>query len=343
MQDARAALLSGDPQDAVSSFQRAQGAFGSARDSLGNPLLRLVSVLPIVGRTPDATLAIVEAGDRAAEAGEVLARAVEEIPGGMTALVPRNGTIPIEPLETLAEPLERASALLADGQEAMEDAPRSLVIGPVASAQQEFAPLVAEAARASKIAAGLTAELPTFLGAEETKRYFVGAQNPAELRGTGGIIGSFTIMTVRDGRIRLGEFRAVHFLETAEPDALPPPNPDYGDLYGEFEAWTFWANINMTPDFPSAAEAIENLYEHSTGEAIDGVLLVDPFALADLMRVGGPIEIAETGVEIAPDDAVAYLTNEAYGDLPESGRKEVLGEAAKRVLERFLAGSVAGG
>ena len=41
--------------------------------------------------------------------------------------------------------------------------------------------------------------LPSFLGADGPRRYLFGASNPAELRGTGGLIGAYAILTMDRG------------------------------------------------------------------------------------------------------------------------------------------------
>ena len=38
-------------------------------------------------------------------------------------------------------------------------------------------------------------------------------------------------------------------------DEIPDPNPDYREIYDPFGGAASWHNMNMTPDFPSAARA----------------------------------------------------------------------------------------
>ncbi|HEX2025731.1 MAG TPA: hypothetical protein VHH92_04995, partial [Actinomycetota bacterium] len=108
----RDSLVAGDARAAGEAFADAEASFADASDRLGNPLTRLASFVPIVGRTPDAVEAGAEAGVMTARAGRTVASAAEGLPGGLGALAPRNGTIPIEPFRRLAGPLSKARSLV---------------------------------------------------------------------------------------------------------------------------------------------------------------------------------------------------------------------------------------
>ena len=54
--------------------------------------------------------------------------------------------------------------------------------------------------------------LPSFLGADGPRRYVFGASNPAELRGTGGLIGAYAILTIDHGRLSFSDFRPIQSL-----------------------------------------------------------------------------------------------------------------------------------
>jgi hypothetical protein len=340
MQAARSSLLEGEAAAAQKAFGEAHADLLQARSAVGNPVLRLFGFLPVVGRSPDATRALVEAGIRVSEAGMTLADAAKELPGGPAALAPRDGRIPLLPLQQLAGPLARADALLDEAGGLMEEAPDHWLVPPVADGVREFQPLLEEARGATGTAAALTRSLPSFLGEDGPKRYFVAAQNPAELRGTGGLIGSYSILVIRNGTLEFGDFRPVSELDTVPPERVEPPNPDYAEVWDRFSSRGYWSNINMTPDFPSASVAIERLYEETEGDRLDGVIATDPFALAELLRVVGAVDVPGTDVQLSAANAVDYLTHDAYTSLPGRARKFVLGDAAEEVLSRFIGGPV---
>lgn len=343
MLTARESLLSREAGAAAKAFRRAEGLFLRAQDDLGNPVLRIAGWLPVLGRTPDALTAMADSGELLASAGRLVAEAAGSVEGGLTAFVPRKGAIPIEPIREMTGPLQEAQALVHQAVQRIEDTPETLLVGPVSSARQEFDEVLDEAARAVDVSAILTRVLPSFLGEDERRRYFFAAQNPAELRGTGGFLGAFTILTISEGEVRLGEFTTIQRLPSVDPSDIEPPNPSYAVRYDRFGGAGFWHNINMTPDFPSAAEAIERLYRETTGVRLDGTIVADPFALAALLGVTGPVNVPGTDDTVTAANVVDYVTNEAYGDVPESVRKRILGDVAREAWSRFFQGPAEGG
>ncbi|MDQ4005710.1 MAG: DUF4012 domain-containing protein [Actinomycetota bacterium] len=337
----RTALLAGDASGAREAFDRAVSAFLRARSQYRNPLLLGMGYLPLIGRNPDAVGSVIEAGTHAADAGRSIAGAAEDLPEGAAALGPENGEIPLGPLQTMAPALERALGLLERADAAVAAAPEGFLLPPVDEARTSLVGEVARAGDAVRVGAALSRALPPFLGADGERRYFVGAQNPAELRGTGGFIGAFAILTADEGRLELSGFRTITDLPSVDPSRVTPPSEDYAARYDGFGGAGFWQNINMTPDFPSAATAIERLYEEVTGDPLDGVIVADPFALASMLAVTGAADVPGTDLSVDADSVVPFVTNEAYAEFTDpNARKRLLGVVAGEVLRRFLEGGI---
>ncbi len=338
LQRARQALLANDPADALASFRKARAAFGDAgRRARAGPLLPL-AWLPLAGRTPDALAALAVAGADVALAGEVLSGAVAELPGGLSALAPRRGHLPLDYLPSLATALEKAEAFTGQAVATLAGAPRTPLPGPVATALHEAEQGFEELHRRLALGARIARRLPTFLGAEGPRRYFVAAQNPAELRGTGGILGAYAILLADGGTLRLGPFRPIQSLPLLDPHAVEAPNSDYARNYDQFRGGRrFWTAINVMPDFPSVARAILAGYAAATGERLDGVIAADPFALQALLRATGPAPLPGYGLRITAENVVAFTANRAYGLFPDHPtRKRVLGDVARQVIARFM-------
>lgn len=333
----REAFVHGDLTRAGRAFRHAESAFGLALDRLHNPFTRLASFVPLLGRTPDAATAGVEAGALMARAARMTSGAAE---GGVAALAPRRGVIPLEPLRTLGPPLRDALTLADRADRVLRAAPRSLVPDVLREPLERVTLEVAEARRALASAEAMVRVLPDFLGGDGTRRYFFGAQNPAELRGTGGLIGAFAILTVDEGHLKLGPFQPVGRLASPDPSSIDPPSSEYAELYPGQHA--VYENVNMTPDFPTAATAIERLYEHQTGDRLDGTVVADPHALALLVGAVGPATVPATGTTLTEENVVPFVSNEAFSLLPDpAARKRILGEVAGQVLARFLRGGAA--
>jgi hypothetical protein len=99
-------------------------------------------------------------------------------------------------------------------------------------------------------------------------------------------------------------------------------------------------NANLTPDFPTAATLLEQLYAAATGQRIDGVIVADPFALAALLELRGPVDVPGVG-QVDAHNTVEVVANRAY-DLfdSEDERKTVLGSIAIAGIDNLLSGGV---
>lgn len=337
LEQARRAALDGEVGAAHDALVQARGEFASGREALDSPGLTVAGVVPGLGRNVDVARTLAEAGQRLAGAGAEVTGAVVDLPDGVEAFAPRDGAIPLEPLKQVAGPLRRAAEQADAAEQAVAGTPTVWLADPLREARATANRRAGQAAESLRAGAALAEQLPAFLGAQEPRRYFLGAQNPAELRGTGGLIGAFAVVTADEGRLDVGEFRTVGSLTSEAPDDLPPPSEDFADRYERYSSGTHGSNINMTPDMPTAATAIERLHEAATGEPVDGTILADPIMLKALLEVVGPTEVEGVGT-VEAGSVVEFVTVDQYEELAEAeDRKELLGEVAKGVLERFLA------
>lgn len=337
---AQSALLDGDIAAAAAAFGDAERAFAAAAARLDRRSVRLVAALPLAGRNLEVVRVLTDAGLLVAGAGERATSAILDLPGGAAALAPSQGQLPVEHIASLAPALEEAAAQVRRADERVAATPSTLLAGPVAQARQAFTEQLATIREPVRAGGALAGVLPAYLGADGPRRYFFGAQNPAEARGTGGLIGAWAVLTVDRGRLEFSDFETISTL-TLPPDQaaeVPPPTPDYGARYGEFAAAGHGSNINMTPDAPTAAEAILTLHERQRGERLDGVVLADPFAFEALLRLTGPVEVP--GVrQVDADTVVEFLTNTQWAEFPEdAARKPLLGDVARTTLEGLLRG-----
>ena len=338
LQRGREELLDGEVEAARAEFERAREGFASATEVATGPWFRVVGWIPILGRTSDAVAAIADAGEQVAGTGATLAGTVAELPGGLASLAPSGGRVPIEGLGPIANAVADARDETALALATISRAPRSWLIGPVGGARVEAEEELGSLLQTFRDGAQVLEGLPAFLGAEEPKRYFFGAQNPAELRGTGGVMGAYSILTIDDGRFDFSGFEPVQTLPIPKLSEVPPPTAEFAVNYNAFRGeGRFWLAINLTPDFPTAAEAIVNAYEVAEGERLDGVIMADPFALRALLEVTGPAYVPGLDATVGAQEVVDFVANEAYGVYPDAAtRKRVLGAVAEAVVAEFV-------
>ena len=160
-------------------------------------------------------------------------------------------------------------------------------------------------------------------------------QNGAEWRATGGFIGNWGILTSEGGKVRLDHFARNSALNPPEAQSRVLHVPEeYVRRYERFFPGLAWQNINMSPDFPTMAQIMTDVYRQATGDQIDGILAVDPEGLAALMRLTGPVSVAGWPEPLSAQNVVRVTLNDAYVAFAQDQRVDFIGDVAHDVMDR---------
>jgi len=168
--------------------------------------------------------------------------------------------------------------------------------------------------------------LEKFLGKEEPKTYVLLFQNNAELRASGGFLGSFLVFSLN--RARLTDFKVY---DIYDPDGqikekYIPPKP----LWLTTPVWKT-RDANWFFDFPTSAKKIIFFLEKSGYfKKIDGVIAINTFPVKDFLEIIGPIELEEYQKTIDASNFFEVLEYEV-----EYGKDKRKGEP-KRILKVLL-------
>jgi len=183
--------------------------------------------------------------------------------------------------------------------------------------------------------------LPTLLGNDGPKRYFIGLQNEAEMRGTGGLPGSFAILVANKGTVKFTHFESdVVFQVGAEHlvDTGLNFGPEYLQTYVEANPTQRYVNSNISPNFSYAAQIWGAMWEKVSGEHVDGALALDPQVLANLLTATGPIKTAQGGV-LTAENVVPLTEQQEYSIFSDNNeRKQFLVDVLKDVSNYTIAG-----
>jgi hypothetical protein len=184
------------------------------------------------------------------------------------------------------------------------------------------------------------------LGSDGAKTYLVLQQDPAELRATGGFIGSVGFLSFDRGN--MAPFAPVD-VYSIDADALGrsvlggPGTPNHVDMpkplaqVFPIPSWTL-RDSNWSPDFPTAARQAEFLLQREDGRRVDGVIAIDPFLIQRLLRVVGPVLVPETGDVVDQTNFYATTLNNVEGPQGYKG-KSFLAQGAKAIMAQvFSAG-----
>ncbi|MEU4480364.1 DUF4012 domain-containing protein [Micromonospora sp. NPDC023966] len=178
--------------------------------------------------------------------------------------------------------------------------------------------------------------LPALLGADGPRSYLLVSQNPAELRATGGMFGAHAVLRAENGRIRMSGQNSASSLGLFTPPL--PVSQEVRRLWNDLPG-TYPADVNLSPDFPTAAALYREMVRRRTGTAVDGVLAVDPLVLSYLLGVIGPVTVPDRP-SLAGSTVVRTLLSDAYRTLDTREQDTYFAQAASAVFDALFTKAV---
>ena len=124
--------------------------------------------------------------------------------------------------------------------------------------------------------------LPQIIGANGSKKvYLVLLQNNAELRPTGGFIGSFALITFENGRLLDFIVEDVYAADGQLKGHVEPPRPIKQYLG---EATWYLRDVNWNPDFPTTARQAEWFLQKQLNQTVDGTIAVNLYVAQEILK-----------------------------------------------------------
>jgi hypothetical protein len=328
----------GDTPAAVDYLERAQAEFRTVEDALDTPWASAARGVPLVGQQTSALRSLVTQATQLAQTGALMAREAN-----VDGLHVTNGRIDPTRVAAMRQPLDRVESALATARHALDRTRSPWLVPPIADRVESLDDAVHKAARAARTASVGVAASPRLLGVAKPQQYFVMFTTPAESRAGGGFMGNWAMLTVTNGQFELTRFGRTEELNDAGDAAAKHIDApaDYVARYAPFHPAQEWRNINMSPDFPSVAQAVDQLYQQSGGQALDGVIAIDPEGLAQLIRLTGPIAIAGRAEPLTATNAAQFLLRDQYVAFGDTGdRIDFLDNAAHTITNRLMTSSL---
>lgn len=308
----------------------------------GDPLVGLARAFPPTAADVRAADAVIGAANDlldVADEGLAIGRRFVEIKEAQAA-DPAAASALAQLVELMATSRDRAlaaRAALSRADDALAAIPDGLA-GPVEDARDAMAERIDTYGPLLDSYVSVSARLPAILGWDGPRRYLVLTQNPAELRPTGGFIGSYGIVTFDRGRLTERSFRDIALLDLPwRYPFIKPPTELANYLLGPKQPWQL-ADANWSPDFPTSAQDAIRLYANESGDTrIDGVLGITTNTIDELLKATGPITIPEYQATIASGETTLktlQLTRVARN--PGDNRKAFLSTFADRLFRTLL-------
>ncbi len=346
----KAQLLANDGSGAAATVASLSAHTAAAKKAGADPLWKLASGLPLLGANFSA------ASEVATTADDVVRLAAVPMVGVFAsldwkALTPVDGAVNMEPLKRATPSVVSAATTvqLSYSRLAGIDTSRLLpqIVDPLDNARNQLN----EVRGTLSIAADAAQLIPPMMGSDGPRNYLLLIQNNAEIRASGGIPGALALVHAENGKIQLAAQDSATAMGSFSPPIGVDPNQEtiFSNRLG-----TFMQDVNMTPDFPSAAATAKAMWEQRhPAQPVDGVLSLDPVALALVLKATGPIdmtagmpgELGSTGLpaKLTADNLVKTLLSEVYAKIQEPQLQDVYFAAvATKVFDAASAGKTSG-
>lgn len=337
-------LLSQDAASATITLNEMASRTSSARVAAEDPLWKLAGALPGLG--PNFT-AISEVAFSADDVVKGTARPLLGVIKNfdVETLKPINGKLDLAPIEGSSPSIISAAHSLELSRARLRALDPDNLIPPVSIALKEVTKELGELHEDLGPAANMSRLLPSMMGSDGPRNYLVLVQNNSEVRATGGLPGALAVLTAHDGKIELTEQSSGSAMGRFNPPV--PVDPDQVEIYTS-RLGAYISDVNLTPDFPTAAKSAKSMWEARKGTHIDGVIALDPVVLSHLLEAIGPVRIPESSLvqhrsglptELTDKNVVQTLLSDVYSAFESNTSQD---EYFARITQEVFAGLTSG-
>ena len=341
----KAEIIQDDAVAAARTVAELKDHTSAARVAAADPLWTLAGALPGIGANFQAAAEVAESADDVAQLAAVPLVSVYQSLDWKT-LVPNGNGIDPARLAAARPTIVKAAASVTKSSDRLDRIDTAPLLPQISS------PLILARTELSSLSSGLNTAAdfsvlaPDMLGGKGTRNYLLIIQNSAEVRSTGGIPGALAKLSIENGRLSLGSQTGTGALGTFSPSL--PVDLEQERIYSS-RLGTFVQDVNLTPDFPTAARTARAMWERRTGERLDGVISVDPVALGYILDATGPIRLTDPAfnqlgastlpTELTGKNVVPTLLSEVYAKI---GNPE-LQDAYFAVVAKEIFGALSAG
>ena len=205
----------------------------------------------------------------------------------------------LETLDKISPQLDGVGERLAIAQKEMNQInprhyPKSLFGKPVRENLVNLRDSLNSSEEVLKNIKPLLALLPKLLGQQGTQTYLLVFQNDAEMRGSGGFLTAYAILETFRGKVTPVLSQDIYELDNKFGNRLPAPEPikKYLPLVYNFHL----RDMNLSPDFTVAMDTfLPNYKDVAQYKDFNGVIAMDTQIVVDLLKVLGPVGVADWG------------------------------------------------
>jgi hypothetical protein len=292
--------------------------------------------IPFIGpnfaATSDLAYVSVTLADEVLSPGMDLFQQLQEKPP-----ITEDGRISIDVISSWENPITQISSGIEQSLQKIDQTPSTFLIPQITEAKDKVSDLLLPMRGPLESLQTLFPLIPNSLGAGAPRNYLLVFQNPAEMRPQGGLPGSIVLLQLNNRKISLvDKSSAGTDIFGAYEAGVIPISPERDSLFPYSNY--IMANATTTPSFSEAALKTTTFWENAGKGEIDGVIFIDPRALAYVMAATGP-EILSNGVSLESSNAVSYLLNGIYFYSDDNTVQDgIYGELVDQVFGKLTSG-----
>lgn len=329
----KAQLIEGGAVRDEDGIRNLTEAVSKAKNAADDPLWNAASSVPFVGRNFSAVTEGVTSFHDVVTGAAVPLLVDPEITK-LGNLIISDGAVNTNLIEAGAPKLRAAANVVKLSHERIVKINTARLLTEVAQPLEEARAELASARQILETAADVSTVVPPMLGSQEPRRYLLLVQNNAESRASGGIPGALAVLSLNEGHFSLSDQISASEFGTLSPSlgVDPAQQAIFSSRLGKFIQ-----DVNLTPDFPTAAETAQEMWERKTGQKVNGVISVDPLALGYILEGTGPVKV--TSPELSASEAAGLPTELSAQNIVRTLLSDVYAKIDEpRIQDAYFAG-----
>lgn len=186
--------------------------------------------------------------------------------------------------------------------------------------------------------------LPDFLGSDQPHTYALMAMTTSEARSSGGLVGSVGVITADNGSISIGDFHSdadyLAYGTSTPTDDERRIFQEWGPLQMSFDI----RDLAVYPDASRSAEGMREIWQRTPWGAstnLDGVIMVDPVFLQELIGITGNVTLSD-GTVLTGSNTAEFLLNTVYTKYPQEQQDAFFAQVAEQAVGSMFSNMNAG-
>lgn len=339
---AKASLKKGD-------YHAAADQFGIARQSLHRANQALARNGQLVGMTGSQASGEISSGLELLQSAELVAesgqRLTSDADGVQTDLAGKgndlykSGEVLVGRLPAIRSDLDDANRRVELFADTVASANATGSLGPYGRQLAPIAASLPELKSGLADAKQVADALPALLGTDRFKQYLILFENPAELRPTGGFVGTYGRLTMDSGAVKELLVDSIYNPANQANLVIKDPAPEPFQRFAGSGEKAIWGmqNANYSPDFPTSVKQFQKSYERAGGPTTDGAIAITVNPVVKILGIVGPIEMPDYNYTLDSSNFQQLIQSD-QADRSQTGDtdpKRILRDFAPRLLAKI--------